>query len=39
MKTDRTEYLAPEFEVLEVMVEQGFANSMEDPFENDEMEW
>ncbi len=39
MNTERKEYLAPELEVMEVVVEQGFINSMEDPSENDEMDW
>ena len=34
------EYLAPEFEVLDVEIEQGFAASnLEDPEENPEMDW
>ena len=32
-------YLAPEAEVLVVAVEQGFANSIEDPVENEEQDW
>ena len=32
-------YQSPEIELLEVEVESGFQNSMEDPFENDEMDW
>jgi hypothetical protein len=32
-------YLAPEAEVLEVAVERGFANSIEDPVENEEQDW
>ena len=33
-------YLAPEFEVLDVEIEQGFAASnLEDPEENPEMDW
>lgn len=32
-------YESPEIELLEVEVERGFQNSMEDPFENDEMDW
>ena len=32
-------YLAPDVEVLEVAVESGFANSIEDPYENPEMDW
>ena len=34
------EYLAPEFEVVAVEVEQGFSQSnLEDPDENPEMDW
>lgn len=33
------EYQAPEVEILEIVAEMGFANSLEDPFENDEMDW
>lgn len=32
-------YESPEIELFEVEVESGFQNSMEDPFENDEMDW
>ena len=32
-------YLAPDVEVLEVAVESGFANSIEDPYENPEQDW
>lgn len=33
-------YLTPEFEVLNIEVEQGFAGSnLEDPEENPEMDW
>ena len=32
-------YLTPDVEVLEVVVESGFANSIEDPYENPEMDW
>jgi hypothetical protein len=32
-------YESPEIELFEVEVERGFQNSMEDPFENDEIEW
>ena len=32
-------YESPEIELFEVEVERGFQNSMEDPFENDEMDW
>lgn len=33
------EYIAPEVEILEFAVENGFINSLQDPFENDEMDW
>lgn len=33
------EYEAPTLMVLEVDVERGFANSLEDPFENPEYDW
>lgn len=33
------EYITPEIDVWEVIVEQGFINSMEDPDLNDEIEW
>lgn len=34
------EYESPELYLIEFEVEKGFANSsLEDPFENDEMEW
>ena len=32
-------YLAPDVEVIAIAVEQGFANSIEDPYENPEMDW
>jgi hypothetical protein len=32
-------YFAPSVEVLELVVEQCFANSIEDPVENDELDW
>ena len=33
-------YLAPEFEVLDIEIEQGFAlSNLEDPKENPEMDW
>ena len=32
-------YLAPEVEVVTIDVEAGFANSMEDPYENPEQPW
>ena len=38
--TKQDEYLAPEFDVLDIEVEQGFAASnLEDPEENPEMDW
>ena len=38
--TKQNEYLAPEFEVLDVEIEQGFARSnLEDPKENPEQDW
>ena len=41
MKHNKQEkYLAPEFEVVEIEVEQGFSQSnLEDPDENPEMDW
>ena len=39
-KTFQEGYLAPELEVLEVAVEQGFSGSMlEDPIENEKQGW
>ena len=38
MKRDEL-YLAPEFEVVEVAIEAGFANSIEDPIEDSELDW
>ena len=32
-------YLAPEVEIIEVAVEYGFANSIEDPIESPEQNW
>ncbi len=37
--TTQTPYQSPELELVEVAVEMGFANSMEDPKENEEMDW
>ena len=38
--TKQEEYLAPEFEVMVVEVEQGFAlSNLEDPKENPEQGW
>jgi hypothetical protein len=39
MNRETLYYEAPELEIVECAVEQGFANSLEDPFENDEMDW
>ena len=33
------EYIAPELDINEVAIEQGFMNSMEDPDVNDEIDW
>ena len=39
-QTKQQHYLAPEFEVLDMEIEQGFAASnLEDPEENPEMDW
>jgi hypothetical protein len=41
-QTEKQRYLAPEIEVLEMIVEQGFAPSnsnFEDPKENPEIDW
>lgn len=39
-RTKQDEYLTPEFEVLDVEIEQGFAASnLEDPEEKPEMDW
>ena len=39
-QTKQQHYLAPEFEVLDVEIEQGFAlSNLEDPKENPEMDW
>ena len=41
-QTEKQRYLAPEIEVLEMIVEQGFATSnsnFEDPKENPEIDW
>ena len=32
-------YVAPEINIVDVAVEYGFANSIEDPEENPEMDW
>ena len=36
---DNKMYSAPDMDILLVICEQGFANSIEDPFINDEREW
>lgn len=33
------EYETPELYLIEFEVEKGFANSLEDPNENEEMDW
>lgn len=38
MKTSY-EYESPELYLIEFEVERGFANSLEDPTENEEMDW
>lgn len=38
--TEQLQYLAPEFEVLDIEVEQGFSlSNLENPEENPEMDW
>lgn len=38
--TEQLQYLAPEFEVLDIEIEQGFAlSNLEDPEENPEQDW
>lgn len=32
-------YIPPQLEVVEMVVEQGFSNSLQDPVENPEIEW
>ena len=40
MTQTKQHYLAPEFEVLDIEVEQGFAlSNLEDPEENPEIDW
>ena len=39
MRIKKEEYVAPELEVVDVIAEQGFLNSIEDPSENEEMDW
>ena len=39
-QTEQQHYLAPEFEVLDVEIEQGFAlSNLENPEEKPEMDW
>ena len=35
----KREYVSPDIYTIEVVVEEGFINSLEDPTENEEMEW
>jgi hypothetical protein len=39
MISEKEFYIAPDIDLLIVSVEQGFANSIEDPVEDDEMDW
>ena len=40
MKTTKNyTYISPEVEIVEVNVEYGFANSIEDPVEKPEQDW
>ena len=32
-------YLSPDIDVVEVLVEAGFSNSIEDPIENPDQDW
>jgi hypothetical protein len=39
-RTEQQHYLAPEFDVLDVEIEQGFAlSNLEDPVEKPEQSW
>ena len=39
-RTEQLQYLAPELEVLDVKIEQGFAlSNLENPEEKPEMDW
>lgn len=39
-RTEQLQYLAPEFDVLDVEIEQGFAlSNLEDPVEKPEQSW
>ena len=35
----KQEYVTPDIYPIEVVVEEGFINSLEDPTENEEIEW
>ena len=37
--TNNDRYVSPDIEVMMISVELGFANSLEDPTENEEIEW
>ena len=37
--TNNDKYVSPDIEMVMISVELGFANSLEDPTENDEIEW
>lgn len=39
LNTEQHPYLAPEVEVIETAVEQGFMNSNEDPIQDPEQDW
>ena len=39
MKQTKEQYLTPEVMVLDIRVEAGFTTSLQDPFEEDPMEW
>ena len=39
MSHQNESYIAPDLDLLIISVEQGFANSMEDPYEDEEMDW
>ena len=36
---NKQEYVTPDIYAIEVVVEEGFTNSLEDPTENEEIEW
>lgn len=39
MELNATDYETPEMRVIEITLELGFANSIEDPSENEEIDW